>query len=72
MTHRPPSRHRLALVLVVAVYPLITGLLYALGPLTQGWSLWQRTILVAPIMVAAMVYGLIPFVQRNLRAFLTP
>lgn len=68
---RAPSRHRLALILIVAVYPVITAVLYALGPFTPGWSVWQRTILVAPIMVGVMVYGLIPFVQRNFRPFLT-
>lgn len=67
-----PSRHRLAMVLVFAVYPLITAVLYALAPITAGWSTWQRTILVTPIMVLAMVYGLIPFVQHQFRAFLAP
>ena len=67
---KAPSRHRLALILILAVYPVITAVLYALGPFTEGWSVWQRTILVAPIMVAVMVYGLIPFVQRNFRPFL--
>lgn len=68
---RAPSRHRLAVILVVAVYPVITAVLYALGPFTHGWPVWQRTFLVAPIMVAVMVYALIPFVQRSFRAFLT-
>jgi antibiotic biosynthesis monooxygenase (ABM) superfamily enzyme len=68
---KAPSRHRLALILVVAVYPVITAVLYALGPFTESWHVWQRTFLVAPVMVAAMVYGLIPAVQRNFRRFLT-
>lgn len=68
---KAPSRHRLALLLVVMVYPVITTVLYGVGPFTQSWSLWQRTFLVAPIMVGVMVYGLIPFVQRTFRGFLT-
>lgn len=68
---KAPSRHRLALVLVFAVYPVITGVLYAIGPFTDGWTIWQRSMVVAPTMVAIMVYGLIPFIQRNLRTFLT-
>lgn len=68
---RTPSRHRLALILVLTVYPVITAVLYGLGHFTQEWSVWQRTLLVAPIMVGVMVYGLIPFVQRTFRSFLT-
>jgi antibiotic biosynthesis monooxygenase (ABM) superfamily enzyme len=64
------SRHRLALVLVIAVYPLITAILYALAPLTDGWSVWQRTLVIAPAMVGIMVYALIPFVHRTFRSFL--
>lgn len=70
-TAKPPSRHRLALILVVAVYPVITAVLYLLAPVTEGWQLWQRTVLVAPIMVGIMVYTLIPFVHRNFRSFLS-
>lgn len=68
---RAPSRHRLALILIVAVYPVITSVLYLLGPFTDGWSVWQRTIVIAPVMVGVMVYGLIPFIHRTFRPFLT-
>jgi antibiotic biosynthesis monooxygenase (ABM) superfamily enzyme len=67
-----PARHRLAAILVVAVYPVITALLYGITPVTEGWTLWQRTLLVAPTMVVVMVYALIPFVQRQFRSFLAP
>ena len=66
-----PSRHRLALLVLVGVYPLITAIIYAVAPFTAGWEVWQRNLLVAPIMVAAMVYGMIPFIQTRFRAFLT-
>jgi antibiotic biosynthesis monooxygenase (ABM) superfamily enzyme len=64
---RPPSPHVLALALLPAVYVLITGILYGLAPVTQGWALWQRTLLVTPIMVVAMVYAVTPMVQGSLR-----
>ncbi|WP_309085573.1 hypothetical protein [Chelativorans sp.] len=66
------SRLRFAFILVFGVYPLITGLLYVVFPLTDGWALWQRTLLVVPIMVACMIWGLIPAVQRFFRGFLNP
>ncbi len=58
------SRYRFTLVLAVVVYPLITAILYVVAPLTEGWSIWQRTLVVAPTMVIAMVWGVIPAVHR--------
>jgi antibiotic biosynthesis monooxygenase (ABM) superfamily enzyme len=66
-----PSRHRLALLVLVGVYPLITAIIYGVAPFTVGWEIWQRNLVVAPIMVAAMVYGMIPFIQARFRAFLS-
>ena len=48
------------------------GLLYVILPLTDGWTLWQRTMVLVPIMVAAMAWRLIPAVQRLFRNFLNP
>lgn len=66
------SRPRFALMVLLGVYPLITALLYVVMPLTDGWSIWQRTLLIAPLMVTAMIWGLIPAVQRIFRGFLNP
>lgn len=66
------SRPRFALMVMLGVYPLITGLLYVVLPLTEGWSTWQRTLVIVPIMVAIMIWGLIPSVQRLFRNFLNP
>ena len=66
------SRPRFALLVLAGVYPLITTILYALAPLTEGWSIWQRTLLIAPIMVVAMIWGVIPTVQSAFRGFINP
>jgi antibiotic biosynthesis monooxygenase (ABM) superfamily enzyme len=66
------SRPRFALLALAGVYPLITGLLYVIFPLTDGWTIWQRTALIAPIMVVVMVWGMIPAIQRCFRGFLNP
>ncbi|AWC22426.1 hypothetical protein WHT83_00250 [Aminobacter sp. P9b] len=66
------SRPRFALMVLIGVYPLITVLLYVVMPLTDGWTIWQRTLLIAPLMVATMIWGLIPAVQRLFRGFLNP
>lgn len=52
-----------------AVYPVITSLLYALGPFTENWPLWQRTMLLAPIMVAAIIFVVTPLVMLCFRRF---
>ena len=66
------SRPRFALLVLLGAYPTITAILYAVVPLTAGWSIWQRTLVVAPAMVAAMVWGVIPVVQQRFRGFLNP
>ncbi len=56
----------------MAVYPVITAMLYLVFPLTSGWTLWERTLLVAPMMVGTMVWGVIPVVQQRFRRFINP
>jgi antibiotic biosynthesis monooxygenase (ABM) superfamily enzyme len=46
------SRPRFALLVLLGAYPVITAILYFVFPLTGGWSIWQRTVLVAPMMSA--------------------
>lgn len=71
-TLRRFSRPRFALLVLAGVYPLITGLLYLVLPLLDGWPIWQETLVIAPIMVTIMVWGLIPTVQRVFAGFLNP
>lgn len=68
---RLPSRLRFALVMAVGVYPLITALLYAITPLTQGWATWQRTLILVPLMVGAIVWGITPFIHKRLGRLVT-
>ena len=65
-----PNRLKFALLVLIGVYPLVTAISYAIAPLTMGWQFWQRGLLLAPIMVPAMVYGLIPFIQTRFRGWL--
>ena len=66
------SRIRFAGLVALGVYPTITALLYLVFPLTDGWALWQRTLVVVPMMVAIMVWGLIPAVHRLFHGFINP
>lgn len=64
------SKPRLALAMFLPVYPLITVLLYVLMPLTEGWSIWQRTLVIAPVMIASIVFVIAPLVQRHCAGFI--
>ncbi|MER9851459.1 hypothetical protein NKJ55_29940 [Mesorhizobium sp. M0106] len=66
------SRLRFAVLVLLGVYPLITAILYVVFPLTQEWQIWQRTLVIAPLMVSIMIWGLIPGVQRAFRGFINP
>ncbi|SHF88804.1 hypothetical protein [Devosia limi] len=61
---------RLALLMMLGVYPIITAYLYILMPLTDGWQMWQRTVVLVPLMVATMVFGLIPALHRHFGWFI--
>lgn len=65
-----PVRHRQFLVTLLGVYPIITLLLYVVLPMTAGWPIWQTTLIVAPLMVAIMVFWLIPTIQRFFGRFI--
>lgn len=64
------SRVRFTLVVMAAAYPLVTTLLYLIMPLTPDWALWQRTLVLVPLIVSAMVWVLIPRVHRHFGGFL--
>ena len=64
------SRLRFAWLVGLGVYPLITALLYLVVPLTEGWETWQRTLVIVPLMVTAMIWGLIPGVHRLFGRFI--
>jgi antibiotic biosynthesis monooxygenase (ABM) superfamily enzyme len=63
---RKPSRLLFCVLVFVGVYPLITALGYVSQPLTLGWQIWQRNLIVVPLMVLTMVYGLIPAINATL------
>lgn len=65
-----PDRLRFTLLVLLGVYPLITAISYATAPFTAGWAIWQRGLVLTPIMAPIMVYGLIPFIQTRFRRWL--
>jgi antibiotic biosynthesis monooxygenase (ABM) superfamily enzyme len=64
------ARTRMALLVVVAVYPVITAIVYLVGPFTPDWPMWARNLVVAPLMVIAMIYAIIPAIQARFGRFI--
>lgn len=65
-----PARLRLTLLMTLAVYPLVTLYLYMLTPLTEGWSIWQRSLILVPMMTTSIVLVVMPFINKRFSAFI--
>ena len=50
----------MALLTWLGAYPVITITLGVLGPITTGWPLPLRTLLISGLMVAALTWGVLP------------
>jgi antibiotic biosynthesis monooxygenase (ABM) superfamily enzyme len=60
----PPSKHQLALMIWVAVFPTLTLLNLTLGPWLADYHPVLRTFVLATIAVPIVIYGLMPRLHR--------
>jgi antibiotic biosynthesis monooxygenase (ABM) superfamily enzyme len=60
----PPSKHQLALMIWVAVFPTLTVLNLALKPWLADLGPVSRTFVLATIAVPIVIYGLMPRLHR--------
>jgi len=60
----PPTRHELALMIWVAVFPTLTVLNLALGRFLVDLPVVVRTLVLATIAVPIVIYGLMPHLHR--------
>ena len=65
----PPSKHQLALMIWVAVFPTVTVLNVAIGPWLSELGPVLRTFVLATVAVPIVIYGLMPRLHR-LRAII--
>jgi antibiotic biosynthesis monooxygenase (ABM) superfamily enzyme len=63
-TTGPPSKHQLALMIWLAVFPTLTILNLALGDWLRPMSPVLRTFVLATIAVPVVIYGLMPQLHR--------
>jgi antibiotic biosynthesis monooxygenase (ABM) superfamily enzyme len=60
----PPSKHQLALMIWIAVFPTLTVLNLALKPWLADMGPVSRTFVLATIAVPVVIYGLMPRLHR--------
>jgi antibiotic biosynthesis monooxygenase (ABM) superfamily enzyme len=67
----PPTKHQLALMIWLAVFPTLTALNLALGGWLGTLTPVVRTFVLATIAVPIVIYGLMPQLHRLRRHLLT-
>lgn len=67
----PPSRHHLALMIWLCVFPTLTAINLALGDHLRSMSPVLRTFILATIAVPIVTYGLMPYLHRARGRFLS-
>jgi antibiotic biosynthesis monooxygenase (ABM) superfamily enzyme len=60
----PPSKHQLALMIWIAVFPTLTVLNLTIGPWLADLNAVLRTFILATIAVPIVIYGLMPHLHR--------
>ena len=60
----PPSKHQLALMIWLAVFPTLTVLNLTLGDWLRPMSPLLRTFILATIAVPVVIYGLMPQLHK--------
>lgn len=67
----PPTKHQLALMIWVAVFPTLTLLNLLLGNLLAGLPSILRTFILATVAVPIVIYGLMPRLHQLRARILT-
>lgn len=67
----PPSKHQLALMIWIAVFPTLTALNLTIGPWLRDSNPVLRTFVLATIAVPIVIYGLMPRLHRIRARILT-
>lgn len=60
----PPSKHQLALMIWLCVFPTLTVINVALGDRLRTMPPVTRTFILATIAVPIVIYGLMPYLHR--------
>jgi antibiotic biosynthesis monooxygenase (ABM) superfamily enzyme len=61
-----PGRLTFAVLVFIVIYPLVTALSYFMQEAAAHWPIWQRHLVIVPIIVLAMVFVIIPAIYALL------
>ena len=67
----PPSKHELALMIWIAVFPTLTVLNLSIGPWLTDVGPVLRTLVLATVAVPIVIYGIRPRLHRARVSLLT-
>lgn len=70
VTHQSPRRYKLFLLTWIAIYPLITGILWLFGPFLNTLPLPLRTLVLTLFLVYLMTYIVMPRLKKRFRRWL--
>ena len=65
-----PKKWKFAVLVWLAIYPLISLIMIFLGPVLMQIAVPLRTLLITFILVPTMVYAIIPSIQTNFHDWL--
>ena len=68
----PPSRHRMAFLTWIGIWPLVSLALFVLAPLLLGYPFLVRTAVTSAVLVLAMTYVVMPLLARTASRWLYP
>ena len=60
----PPTKHQLALMIWIAVFPTLTLLNLTIGPVLKDSNAVLRTFVLATVAVPIVIYGVMPRLHR--------
>ena len=60
----PPTKHQLALMIWVAVFPTLTVINLLVGDLLRPMPMVLRTLVLATVAVPVVIYGVMPQLHR--------
>jgi antibiotic biosynthesis monooxygenase (ABM) superfamily enzyme len=60
----PPTKHQLALMIWIAVFPTLVVLNLTIGPVLKDFNVVLRTFVLATVAVPIVIYGLMPRLHR--------
>jgi uncharacterized protein len=66
----PIPKWKMAVMIWLGIYPIITALIYVIFPLTNGWPIPLRTLAMTLVAVPIMVFLVLPPIQKLLKHWL--